>query len=332
MKPLQIALLIVAGALGGAVVMRVWQRPRPVPVPATVVARVETPAPVAVVPPAAKPEPFPAATLAEPVAPAEPVTLAEPVIVTRKKVAPAREHRPPRVSPARAADAPEPVMVAKSEPAELPAPALDPEPREPPVSVPPARSEPENVTPPPPPPESEPEPPRVTLNAGMLIPVRLVDGLSSERNMPGDTFTATLYRELVADGFVIAERGARVEGRVVACDRGGRVKGMSTLSVELTRIHTSDGQEVAIQTDSFERRSEPNQRQDIEKIGGGAALGAIIGAIGGGGKGAAVGAGVGGGAGTGDVLLTRKPAALPSEMRLTFRLRAPVTLTEKRSE
>jgi len=150
--------------------------------------------------------------------------------------------------------------------------------------------------------------------------------------MPGDTFTASLYRELVVDGFVIAERGARVEGRVVAAERDGKVKGVSSLSVELARIHTSDGQDVAIQTDSFERRWDPHQRTDVEKVGGGAALGAIIGAIAGGGKGAAIGAGVGGGAGAGDVLLTRKPATLPSETRITFRLRAPVTLTEKRSE
>ena len=79
--------------------------------------------------------------------------------------------------------------------------------------VPPARDEPENATPPPPPP---PEPHKVTLNTGMLLPVRLVDGLSSERNAPGDAFLATLDKELVVDGFVIAERGARVEGRVGA--------------------------------------------------------------------------------------------------------------------
>jgi hypothetical protein len=30
------------------------------------------------------------------------------------------------------------------------------------------------------------------------------------------------------------------------------------------------------------------------------------------------------------VLLTRKPATLPSEMRIRFRLRVPVTLTEKK--
>ena len=200
-----------------------------------------------------------------------------------------------------------------------------------PQPVPPARPEPENVTPPPPPP-APPEPHRVTLNTGILIPVRLVDGLTSERNLPGDSFTATLDKELVANGFVIAERGARVEGRVVSADKGGRLRGVPSLAVELLRLHTSDGQTVAIQTDGFERRAEDTRRQDAEKVAGGAALGAVIGALAGGGKGAAIGAGVGVGAGAGSVMATRVNAAtLPSETRVMFRLKAPVTLTEQLS-
>jgi hypothetical protein len=133
------------------------------------------------------------------------------------------------------------------------------------------------------------------------------------------------------DGFVIAERGARVDGRVVSSDRGGKVKGVAGLAIEITRIHTADGQSVAVQTDSFERRAEQSKKQDAAKVGAGAAIGAIIGAIAGGGKGAAIGAGVGGGAGAGDVLLTRgKPATLPSETRISFRLSNTVTITERR--
>jgi hypothetical protein len=60
------------------------------------------------------------------------------------------------------------------------------------------------------------------------------------------------------------------------------------------------------------------------------AVGAVIGAAAGGGKGAAIGAGAGGGAGAGDVMLTSgKPATPPSETRIGFRLRAPLTLTEQ---
>jgi hypothetical protein len=148
--------------------------------------------------------------------------------------------------------------------------------------------------------------------------------------MPGDTFAATLDKELVADGFVIAERGARVEGRVVSADRGGKVKGVSSLAVELTRVHTSDGQNIVVETDSFRKQAEQSRGQDAEKVGAGAAIGAVIGAVGGGGKGAAIGAGAGGGIGAGAVLLTRGDAArLPTETRISFRLRGPVTLTER---
>jgi hypothetical protein len=185
------------------------------------------------------------------------------------------------------------------------------------------------VAPPQPPPL--PEPARVTLNAGTLLSVRLVDGLNAERNAPGDVFAGTLDRELVADGFVIAERGARVEGRVSGSNLGGRVRGTSSIAVELTRMHTSDGQTVAIHTDPFERRAQADHTEDAEKIGAGAVIGALIGGIAGGGKGAAIGAGAGGAAGAGTVLATRgKPATLPSETRITFRLNAPVTLTERR--
>jgi len=164
----------------------------------------------------------------------------------------------------------------------------------------------------------------------VLIPIRLIDGLTTERNNPGDGFSGTLDQPLVADGLVIAERGARVEGRVVSADRGGKVSGVASLAVELTRVHLSDGQTISVHTDSFERHAEQTRKTDAAKVGGGAALGAIIGAIAGGGKGAAIGAGVGGGAGAGDVLLTRgKAATLPSETRVNFRLSAPVTVSER---
>src|SRR5580765_5332316 len=42
MKPVQIVLLVIAGALSGVVITKVWQRPRAVPVSARVAAPVET--------------------------------------------------------------------------------------------------------------------------------------------------------------------------------------------------------------------------------------------------------------------------------------------------
>jgi hypothetical protein len=352
LKPVQIGLLVVAGALGGAIVMKVAENPR------TVTAEPElapalTPANARVDPPSARPEPAsavlstPSAQTPEPAAIVEhPSPFAAPAKVretprsartaaprvVRLAAKPAQvtqvaENRIPRV----AAD-PVPVRTATAEPEPVPASGPAPSVSNPvsnPVSneLPPARTRAEDATPHAP---AAPEPARVTLNAGILIPVRLVDGLSAERNQPGDSFTATLDKELVADGFVIAERGARVEGRVVKSDRGARLQGSSALQVELVRVHLSDGQTIQVRTDPFERRTDASHREDAEKIGAGAVLGAMIGGVAAGGKGAAVGAGVGGAAGAGAAIATHnKPAALPSETRLAFRLRFTLTITER---
>jgi hypothetical protein len=174
------------------------------------------------------------------------------------------------------------------------------------------------------------QPNTVTLKDGTLFKVRLAETLSSERHANGDTFWATLDEPLAADGFVIAERGARVEGKVINAVRAGRVKGTAELSLQLTRLRTSDGQDVAIQTATFTKEGPKSVKDDAMKVAIGSAIGAAIGAIGGGGRGAAIGAATGGAAGGGYVLTQRgKPAELPVETRLTFRLEVPVTLTER---
>jgi len=171
----------------------------------------------------------------------------------------------------------------------------------------------------------------VTIAAGTLLSVRLAETLSSDRLKEGEGFMATLDRPLIVDGLVIAERGARVEGRVVEARQAGRVRGVSSLAIQLTRITTSDGQRVEIETDPFRKEAETTRSEDAVKVGGGAGLGAAIGAIAGGGKGAAIGAAIGAAAGAGTVAATRgKAAVLPVETRLDFRLSRPVTVTERK--
>ncbi len=326
MRPVNIVLLVLAGAIGGAVVMRVVQRPQP-----QQAAEVETSAP-------ATPAPSPIATAAAiPAAPAE-IPPVEPPATLAAPPAPAVKahggkdglggpfYRPKRVAfrhPAVPMAVPIVVAQVQRPPAAAPStPAPTPEQ---PKETPPGNMEPQDATPVPTQIPVTPEPHTVTLNAGMSIPVRLVDSLSLERNHVGDRFAATLDSELVAGDFVIAERGARVEGVVVAADTARK-----TLSIELTRVTTSDRQDVTIQTERFEKRNEPDRAQDVTNVAAGTVLGAAIGGMAGGGKGAAIGAGVGAGAGAGGVMLTRKPVTLPSETRIAFRLRAPVTVTERR--
>ena len=205
-----------------------------------------------------------------------------------------------------------------------------------PVIPPPSSSNTESARPAPAPPAPEPprvepaQPHTVTLAAGTPLAVRVGETLSTHRNKPGDTFLATLAEPLTIDEFVIAERGARCEGRVVEADPGGRVKGVARLGIELTSIRTSDGQRIRIRTAPFAKDAPTSRRADAAKVGGGAALGAIIGAIAGGGKGAGIGAAAGGAAGAGDVALTRgKPAEIPVETRVSFRVQEPVSITER---
>ena len=160
--------------------------------------------------------------------------------------------------------------------------------------------------------------------------VRLAEALSSKKNQPGDVFSGTLDQPLVVDGFAIAERGARVQGKLADVQQAGHVKGASQLVLQLTKVHTSDGQDIAISTEKFSKEASTSHSEDAKKVGIGAVLGTAIGAIAGGGKGAAIGAGAGAAAGGGAAVATRgKPVELPVETRLTFRLQQPVTITER---
>jgi hypothetical protein len=170
----------------------------------------------------------------------------------------------------------------------------------------------------------------VTLTAGTTLAVRIGETISSARSRVGDSFLATLEQPLVLDGFIIAERGARMEGRVLEVTPAGRGIGTSHLEIVLVKLETADNQSVRIHTVPYKKDAASSTGSDVAKVGAGTVLGAAIGAVAGGGKGAAIGAGAGAGAGGGAVLLSRgKSADIPVETRLSFRVQEPVTITEK---
>jgi len=173
-----------------------------------------------------------------------------------------------------------------------------------------------------PPPQAQ----AVTIAEGTPIKVRTETTLSTKDTKTGYSFKATLSEPLVVEGREIAPRGSQVEGRVVNSDPGGRVKGVATISVRLTKIRVGS-REVAINTGVIARKAHATKRKDAAKVGIGAGIGAAIGAIAGGGQGAAIGAASGGAAGTGLVLATHGEAAvLPAESGLTFKLTSAVTV------
>jgi hypothetical protein len=174
------------------------------------------------------------------------------------------------------------------------------------------------------------QPQTVTIAAGTNLTVRLGEAISTKDKVAGDSFRGTLEQPVVMNGFVIADKGSPVTGRVVSAQRGGHLSGSSGMSLQVTEINTTDRQTVRVQTSPWEKKGESNTAGNVAKIGGGAAVGAIIGAIAGGGKGAAIGAAGGGAAGTGVAAATGgKPTVVPIETLITFRLAAPVTITEQ---
>lgn len=324
MKPI---FMFVAGAVLAGSLVLIVTRQEDKPKPEVQIPTAQTqPAPV-------PPQPAVVSETPEPVV-SQPVPERERVTASRRPAAvePARREpnrRTPAVTPERPASAgnttpaPQPAQTAQNTTAGpvIPVDSVQ-------IPAPPTNARPGSAIE-----ERKPEPRQpktVTIPAGTLLTVRVDETLSTEKNGSGDSFKATLDQPLIVDGMVIAERGSRVEGRVVETDPGGRVRGVARMTLELVRLNTSDGQRLRLQTESFAREGERGTKKDAAKIGAAAGIGAAIGAIAGGGKGAAIGAGVGAAAGTGGVMATRGgPAQIPAETRLSFRLREPITTTEK---
>ena len=314
--------MFVAGAVlaSGLVMLMMRRSDAPAAAPASAA---QTAAPVEQVT-AAPPQPEPVAVSQPETAKPSPMP---PLVESVREPRAARKRAANRQVPVQSPPPSTPVAIAQNTPPPAPAPQVDPTPV--PAAPQPSAQEP-IVQQPKPEPAPPPQPKTVTIPAGTLLTVRVDQTLRSDRNQNGDSFRAALDQPLVIDGFVIAERGSRVEGRVSEVDPGGRVRGVSQMTLELVRLTTSDGQQVRLRTESFARRGEKDTKGDAAKIGVAAGIGAAIGAIAGGGKGAAIGAGVGGAAGAGGVMATRgKAAEIPAETRLSFRLSEPITITEK---
>lgn len=227
------------------------------------------------------------------------------------------------VAPARAAAKPVPEKRRKEVARVAPPP--------PPPPAPAPVQEAVNVAPPPPPQPPPPVVKTVTIPAGTLIPVRMIDTLDSKTTQPNSVFHASLVNDLVVDGMVAARAGATVVGRVVSAKDAGHFSGSSELSIELTRLDTVD-RPMDVVTDAYTKQGNGRGKNTAVKTGGGAGLGAIIGALAGGGKGAAIGAVAGGGLGAGVNGVTRgQQVQIPTETLVSFHLQSPISVTTSRA-
>jgi hypothetical protein len=166
----------------------------------------------------------------------------------------------------------------------------------------------------------------ITVPAGTSLLVRMVDGVDSDKNHPGDRFRASLEQDLVVDGLVVAPKGADVYGRLAEAKESGHFEGKSQLKLELTDILINNRLQPVISGD-YDVSGSSRGANTAKKVGIGAVAGTVIGAIAGGGKGAAIGAGVGAGAGGAVQVMTKgEQVHVPSETLLDFRIEQPFTV------
>ena len=168
-----------------------------------------------------------------------------------------------------------------------------------------------------------------TVPTGSTLLVRMIDGIDTEENRVGQTFTATLAEPLRFEGIEVASRGSDIRGRIATVEDGGRVRGSSELRLELTQI-VVNGVPYALTTSEYAEVGEGRGQETARRVGAGAGVGAIIGAIIGGGQGAAIGAGVGAGAaGTAQVLTRGEQIYIPPETLLGFTLREALIIAAR---
>jgi hypothetical protein len=113
----------------------------------------------------------------------------------------------------------------------------------------------------------------VTLLAGTLVPVCLVNGLDTKTTHTGDRFTAILDSNLVANGVVVASRGATLNGVVTKAENARKLTGRSERQIALTNI-VINGAAQQTSTSGFQRKGASEGANTAKKTAAGAGLGA----------------------------------------------------------
>lgn len=175
-------------------------------------------------------------------------------------------------------------------------------------------------------PSAAPAPARATIPAGTILTVRMIDPIDAKETAVGTLYRCSIDDPVVVGNQTVIPRGADCQVQVARAQTGGRLTGSTELELKLHNV-TVGGRSYDVATESAEIKTAGEGRKTAQKAGGGAALGAIIGGIAGGGRGAAIGAAAGGGAGVAVAAAKGPHLQIPSETRLTFRLREELPIS-----
>lgn len=175
--------------------------------------------------------------------------------------------------------------------------------------------------------EAEPATKEITVPAGTLIAVRMIDPVDSASDHVGQTFKASIDSPISIDSQTVIARGADVYVKLTDVKSAGNLKGQSELKLQLDRI-TVRGKSYTVSSDEYQATGVSQTKQTAKTVGVATAIGAAIGAITGGKKGAVIGAGTGAGAGVGIEAATKgAQVRVESETRLEFRLEQPLDVS-----
>jgi hypothetical protein len=167
----------------------------------------------------------------------------------------------------------------------------------------------------------------VTLLPGTLLQVRTSEPVASKRAREGEPVQFMVIQDIAVGGVLVIPRGATVHGVITDIKKGGRLGGRPELALTLTSLDLG-GQSYPLDTTQFKVKGPDKTGHTFGNALGGAFMGALIGGMVDGGVGAGVGALAGGGAGTAASAASPAPGVwIPSEARVDFHLRAPLTLT-----
>ena len=164
------------------------------------------------------------------------------------------------------------------------------------------------------------------VSAGSVVTVRMIDGIDSSKNQPGQEFDATVDSPVASGNLVVIPQGSTAKVRLVNSQNSGRVEGSAQLELELISV-TVNGKTYPVQSGYYQQHGSSRGKRTAGAAGGGAIIGGLIGAIAGGGKGAAIGAGSGAAIGAGaSVAMKGSSIKVPSETKIDFTLRQPLTI------
>lgn len=165
----------------------------------------------------------------------------------------------------------------------------------------------------------------MTIPAGSVITVRMIDSIDSDITGAGERFRASIDDPVVVNDQVVIPRGADATVQIVRVEQSGAIKGSDEISLKLHDI-TVDGKPYELATNYAEVKSSGKGKSTAKTTAVTTGIGAALGGIFGGGKGAAVGAGAGAATGVAVSAARGKHLRIPSETRLDFVLRAPLPM------